>query len=48
MDAILSHDAPVPTSAYSQALRVGEWVITSGYLGTHPDGSGVVARRAGG
>lgn len=42
MDAILSHDAPVPTSAYSQALRVGEWVITSGYLGTHPDGSGVV------
>jgi 2-iminobutanoate/2-iminopropanoate deaminase len=43
MDVILSDDAPLPTSAYSQALRMGDWVITSGYLGTHPDGSGVVS-----
>lgn len=39
---ILTDDAPVPSSGYSQALRVGNLVITSGYLGTHPDGSGVV------
>lgn len=42
MDVILSDKAPIPTSAYSQALRIGNWVITSGYLGTHPDGTGVV------
>lgn len=42
MDVILSQAAPIPTSAYSQALRIGNFVITSGYLGTHPDGSGVV------
>ena len=39
---ILTDAAPVPSSGYSQALRVGNMVITSGYLGTHPDGSGVV------
>ncbi|MDX2139771.1 MAG: Rid family detoxifying hydrolase [Chloroflexota bacterium] len=39
---ILTQAAPVPSSGYSQALRVGDLVITSGYLGTHPDGSGVV------
>lgn len=42
MDVILSQAAPIPTSAYSQALRIGNLVVTSGYLGTHPDGSGVV------
>ncbi|MCB0159896.1 MAG: hypothetical protein KDD83_17315 [Caldilineaceae bacterium] len=42
VDVILSPAAPVPTSAYSQALRIGDLVVTSGYLGTHPDGSGVV------
>ncbi|MBC8161660.1 MAG: reactive intermediate/imine deaminase [Roseiflexaceae bacterium] len=39
---ILTDGAPIPTSGYSQALRVGNLVVTSGYLGTHPDGSGVV------
>ena len=42
LSPILTDAAPVPTSGYSQALRVGNLVITSGYLGTHPDGSGVV------
>lgn len=39
---ILSPGAPPPTSAYSQALAFGDLVVTSGFLGTHPDGSGVV------
>ena len=39
---ILSSGAPQPTSAYSQALVVGDLVATSGFLGTHPDGSGIV------
>jgi 2-iminobutanoate/2-iminopropanoate deaminase len=39
---ILSHDAPIPTSGYSQALRFGDLIVTSGFLGTAPDGSGVV------
>lgn len=42
LTSILTDSAPVPSSGYSQALRVGTMVITSGYLGTHPDGSGVV------
>ncbi len=41
-DVILSGDAPIPSSGYSQALKFGGLVVTSGYLGTHPDGSGVV------
>ena len=41
-EVILTDAAPVPSSGYSQALRWGNLVITSGYLGTHPDGSGVV------
>jgi len=41
-DVILSTDAPVPSSGYSQALGWGNLLVTSGYLGTHPDGSGVV------
>ncbi len=39
---ILTEAAPIPSSGYSQALRVGNMIITAGYLGTHPDGSGVV------
>lgn len=39
---VLSADAPQPSSAYSQALVVGNMVVTSGYLGTSPDGTGVV------
>lgn len=42
LDVILTEKAPVPSSAYSQALRFGNLIVTSGYLGTHPDGSGVV------
>ncbi|MCX6040246.1 MAG: Rid family hydrolase, partial [Caldilinea sp.] len=41
-DVILTDQAPIPSSGYSQALRIGNLVVTSGYLGTHPDGSGVV------
>jgi 2-iminobutanoate/2-iminopropanoate deaminase len=41
-EVILTGDAPIPSSGYSQALRQGNLVVTSGYLGTHPDGSGVV------
>jgi 2-iminobutanoate/2-iminopropanoate deaminase len=41
-EVILSDQAPIPSSGYSQALRWGDLVVTSGYLGTHPDGSGVV------
>lgn len=42
LEVILSDKAPIPSSGYSQALRVGNLIITSGYLGTAPDGSGVV------
>jgi len=41
-DVVLSPKAPQPSSAYSQALGWGNLLVTSGYLGTHPDGSGVV------
>jgi 2-iminobutanoate/2-iminopropanoate deaminase len=41
-EPILTDAAPVPSSGYSQAIRYGDQVVTSGYLGTHPDGSGVV------
>jgi 2-iminobutanoate/2-iminopropanoate deaminase len=41
-EAILTDKAPIPSSGYSQAIRWGNLVVTSGYLGTHPDGSGVV------
>lgn len=41
-DVVLSEGAPAPSSAYSQALGFGDLLVTSGYLGTHPDGSGVV------
>jgi len=39
---ILTTKAPIPSSGYSQGLRAGNLLVTSGYLGTHPDGSGVV------
>jgi 2-iminobutanoate/2-iminopropanoate deaminase len=39
---LLSDRAPAPASAYSQGLAFGELVVTSGYLGTKPDGSGLV------
>ena len=42
LEVILTDQAPIPSSGYSQALRMGNFVITSGYLGTHPNGSGVV------
>lgn len=41
-DVILTDQAPIPSSGYSQALRFGNLIVTSGYLGTAPDGSGVV------
>lgn len=41
-EVVLSKSAPIPSSAYSQALAFGDLLVTSGYLGTHPDGSGVV------
>ena len=42
LDVILTEKAPVPTSGYSQALRQGNLLVTSGYLGTAPDGAGLV------
>lgn len=41
-DVILTDKAPVPSSGYSQGIRWGNLIVTAGYLGTHPDGSGVV------
>lgn len=41
-DVVLTDQAPIPSSGYSQAVIAGNLVVTSGYLGTHPDGSGVV------
>ena len=41
-DVVLTAAAPIPTSGYSQALRQGDLLATSGYLGTSPDGSGLV------
>lgn len=42
LQVILTDKAPIPSSGYSQGLRLGNFIVTSGYLGTHPDGSGVV------
>lgn len=42
IDVIFSEQAPKPASAFSQGLRFGNMIVTSGYLGSHPDGSGVV------
>ena len=43
LEVILTNKAPIPTSSYSQALRHGNLLVTSGYLGTAPDGSGLVS-----
>ncbi len=43
-DVILTDKAPIPSSGYSQGIRWDKLIVTAGYLGTHPDGSGVVAR----
>ena len=43
LEPILTPAAPLPTSAYSQALRQGNLIVTSGYLGTLSDGSGLVS-----
>jgi 2-iminobutanoate/2-iminopropanoate deaminase len=40
---LLSDRAPAPSSAYSQGLGFGDLVVTSGYLGTKPDGTGLIA-----
>lgn len=40
--AVQSDVVVAPTSAYSQAILSGELIVTSGYLGTAPDGSGLV------
>jgi 2-iminobutanoate/2-iminopropanoate deaminase len=42
-DVLLSKGAPVPSSAYSQGLAFENLVVTSGYLGTKPDGSGLIS-----
>ena len=42
LQVVLTEQAPIPSSGYSQGLRIGNFVVTSGYLGTHPDGSGLV------
>ena len=39
---LLSNQAPAPSSAYSQGLAFGDLVVTSGDLGTKPDGSGLI------
>lgn len=39
---VLAEGAPQPGSAYSQARIWDRLVVTSGYLGTDPDGSGLV------
>ena len=41
-EILLSDQAPAPSSAYSQGLGFGDLVVTSGYLGTKPDGTGLV------
>ena len=43
LHVILTEEAPVPTSGYSQALLHGSLLVTSGYLGTARDGSGLVS-----
>jgi 2-iminobutanoate/2-iminopropanoate deaminase len=42
-DVLLSKAAPQPSSAYSQGLALGNLVVTSGYLGTKPDGTGLIS-----
>ena len=42
-EPVLTAGAPPPTSAYSQALRQGNLIVTSGFLGTLPDGAGLTS-----
>jgi 2-iminobutanoate/2-iminopropanoate deaminase len=42
-DVLLSEAAPQPSSAYSQGLALENLVVTSGYLGTKPDGTGLIS-----
>jgi 2-iminobutanoate/2-iminopropanoate deaminase len=42
-EVLLSKAAPAPSSAYSQGLTLGNLIVTSGYLGTKPDGTGLIA-----
>ena len=42
-NVILTEKAPAPTSGYSQARLQGNMLVTSGFLGTAPDGSGLVS-----
>lgn len=35
--AILTNGAPLPVGAYSQGLRVGDFVYVSGQVGRHPE-----------
>ena len=47
-DVTLTERAPVPTSGYSQALRQGNLLVTSGFSArrpTAPDWSAVALRR---
>jgi|OM-RGC.v1.026437809 2-iminobutanoate/2-iminopropanoate deaminase len=39
---ILTDAAPVPHGAYDQAIRVGNMVITSSYMGLHPSHAGII------
>lgn len=41
-EAIVTAAAPPARSCYSQGLRAGELLFTSGFLATHPDGSGLI------
>jgi 2-iminobutanoate/2-iminopropanoate deaminase len=43
LDIILTDAAPVPMSGYSQALRYGETLVTSSFVGSNPNGAGIVA-----
>lgn len=40
---ILTDSAPVPHGAYDQAIRIGDMVITSSYMGLHPNLAGIVS-----
>lgn len=42
VDVILTDTAPLPVGGYSQAIRYGNIVITSGFVGMHASGMGVV------
>lgn len=40
---ILTDAAPIPHGAYDQAIRIGNIVITSSYMGLHPSHAGIIA-----